>query len=81
MSPQHGASSSCGWMKEWVAVNTYIEQGVVNGLWCRVESGLTASDCKSLAGHEILHWAFNLDTLLMIGSTGGLLRNKLLTLN
>jgi len=54
---------------------------VVIGLWCRVESGLTASDCKNLAGHEMLRWAFNLDTLLMIGSTGGMSWNKLLTLN
>jgi hypothetical protein len=60
---------------------TYIEQGVVFGLWCSVESGLAASDCKNLAGYEMLHWAFDLDTLLMIGSTGGLLWNKLLTLN
>lgn len=73
LSPQHVASSSCGCWKGWVAVNTYIEQGVKIRLWYRVERGLTASDCKSLVGHQILHWAFNLDTLHLIGSTGGLL--------
>ena len=73
LSPQHGVSSSCGCWKEWVVVNTYIEQGVLIGLWCRVEGGLTASDCKNLAGLQMLHWAFNLDTLRMIGLAGGLL--------
>lgn len=73
LSPQHGASSSCECLKEWVVVNTYIKHGVVIGLWCRVEGGLRASDCKSLAGLQMLHWPFNLDTLLMIGLIGGLL--------